>query len=331
MSLPSSSSVAKISRSDRTHVKSKGLFRTVLECPGSAANRIRLSSIKPRLDASQIDDEDSVSAWLRMIGQIPLLRADQEAQAARHARAGCASCKELLIESNFRLVVSLAKKLVKRGLNLQDLIQEGNLGLIHAVDKFEVDRGFRFTTYASFWIRQSMTRAIYNQSRVIRVPIHTLEAAIRHSRFASLMDQEMGRAATVAELAAALKVSTDVVLQLQKVNSEALSLDASVGGGSESGHIDLTMDVNSINPLAFATDACARNQIREAMTCLEDRERSVIELRFGLLDSIPRTLSEVARELNMTRERVRQIESLGMAKLKEVHDLSKLKDAFVEA
>ena len=254
--------------------------------------------------------------WLKQIGSIPLLRPDQELACARHARDGCTACKQLLIEANLRLVVNIAKRYAKRGLTLQDLIQEGNLGLMHAADKFDVDKGFRFTTYATFWVRQSISRAISNQSRTIRVPVHTLDAATRLVKAASAYEQQLGRAATVTELSAALNLPAERISHFMRVVSEPISLDGGVGEHGDSTLVEFIPDVRSHDPAMRAVSACVQGKIAEVLATLTERERAVIELRIGLHDGNARTLSEVAIELGLTRERIRQIEKDSLAKLK---------------
>jgi RNA polymerase primary sigma factor len=262
------------------------------------------------------EEEDSIRMWLKHIGSIPLLRPEQELACARHARDGCAACKQLLIEANLRLVVNIAKRYAKRGLTLQDLIQEGNLGLMHAADKFDVDKGFRFTTYATFWVRQSISRAISNQSRTIRVPVHTLDAATRLVKAASAYEQELGRAATVSELAVALDVPVERISHFMRVVSEPISLDGSVGEHGDNSLVEFIPDVKSNDPAARAVNSCVQGKIAEVLATLSERERDVIELRVGLRDGNARTLSEVATELGLTRERIRQIEKDSLVKLK---------------
>lgn len=262
------------------------------------------------------DEDDSIRLWLKQIGSIPLLRPEQEIACARHAKSGCAACKQLLIEANLRLVVNIAKRYAKRGLTLQDLIQEGNLGLMHAADKFDVEKGFRFTTYATFWVRQSISRAISNQSRTIRVPVHTLDAATRIVKAANAYEQQLGRAATIAELSAALDLPPERISHFMRVVAEPVSLDGAVGEFGESSLVEFIADATSHDPADRAVSACVQSKISEILATLSERERAVIELRTGLLDGNARTLSEVAAELGLTRERIRQIEKDSVAKLK---------------
>jgi RNA polymerase primary sigma factor len=252
---------------------------------------------------------------LRQIGRIPLLKADEETVCARHARDGCDLCKQLLIEANLRLVVNIAKRYAKRGLTLQDLIQEGNLGLIHAVEKFDVEKGFRFTTYATFWIRQSISRAISNQSRTIRVPVHTLDAATRMARAVGAYEQRIGRSATITELASALGTTPERIRHYSRIVSEPISLDGAVGEGGDAALVEFIEDEKE-DPGTVAVRSCIRGEIYSVLETLSEREREVVMLRYGLVDGHPRTLAEVADCLQVTRERIRQIEQQSLTKLK---------------
>ncbi len=282
------------------------------------------------ITSDALDPEDSLGAWMKQIGRIRLLNADQERRAAVHAKHGCLDCKWLLVEANLRLVVSLAKRYVKKGMTLQDLIQEGNLGLIHAVEKFDVDRGFRFTTYATFWIRQSIIRAVSNQSRTIRVPVHTLDAANRLTKEAVQFEQMLGRSATVYEIAQALKTTPDKIEQCFRITSDPLSLDNNVSETSEASLLEFIEDVGIEPPPHAAARSEIRNKVEQVLAFLNPKERAVIELRYGILDGTPRTLSDVATELNVTRERVRQIEQAGLTKLKNPDVSRRLADLDID-
>ncbi|HLK14721.1 MAG TPA: sigma-70 family RNA polymerase sigma factor, partial [Fimbriimonadaceae bacterium] len=230
-------------------------------CAAANYRRERAQNGKGGQVAGEVgEEEDSIRMWLRHIGSIPLLRPDQELACAYHAREGCSACKQLLIEANLRLVVNIAKRYAKRGLTLQDLIQEGNLGLMHAADKFDVDKGFRFTTYATFWVRQSISRAISNQSRTIRVPVHTLDAATRLVKMASAYEQQLGRAATVNELADALNLPADRITHFMRVVSEPVSLDGAVGEHGDNSLVEFIPDVRGHDPAARAVDECVKTK-----------------------------------------------------------------------
>ncbi len=285
-------------------------------CLGNRHRRQQLEKGRHAVAPETPEEDDSVRAWLRQIGKIPLLKPEEETQCARHARDGCEACKQLLIEANLRLVVNIAKRYAKRGLTLQDLIQEGNLGLIHAVEKFDVDKGFRFTTYATFWVRQSISRAISNQSRTIRVPVHTLDAATRMARAVGAYEQRVGRSATVNELASALGTTPERIRHYSRIVSEPISLDGAVGEGGDAALVEFIEDGEE-DPSTLALRSCIRGAILAVLEALSEREREVVLLRYGLADGYPRTLAEVADCLQVTRERIRQIEQQSLMKLKQ--------------
>lgn len=254
--------------------------------------------------------------WLQKIGRIPLLTADEEIGLAQHARLGCHDCKMALIEANLRLVVSIAKRFMGRGLSMQDLIQEGNMGLIRAVEKFDPDRGFRFSTYATWWVRQAISRAISDHGRTIRVPVHTLEAVNRMIRTASQLQQELGRDATAAEIAEALNVPVEKVEDFYRAIADPLSLDTPVGDSEDAALGEFVVDRSSETPTDAAARAMIRGRINDLLSTLGERERDVLVMRYGLLDGQPHTLEEVARCFQVTRERIRQIEQKSLKKLK---------------
>lgn len=269
--------------------------------------------------------DDSVRTWLKRIGRIPLLSADQELALARHAVCGCQECKLTLIEANLRLVVSIAKRFVNRGLSFQDLIQEGNMGLIRAVEKFDPERGFRFSTYATWWVRQAISRSISDHGRTIRVPVHAQEALSRMMRVSGLIQQELGREATYIELGEALNMSPERVQEVLRALSEPLSLETPVGEGEEASLGEFLIDMKD-SPVEIALQAYVRRKIDEVLGTLTPRERKVIVLRFGLLDGRPHTLEEVAQRLQVTRERIRQIEQKSLKKLKDPTRARTLRD-----
>jgi len=291
-------------------------------CPLGSIKR-KLKSIGPEnlsptrsFDPETLAVDDSVRTWLKRIGRIQLLTADQELALARHASTGCEGCKLMLIEANLRLVVSIAKRFVNRGLSFQDLIQEGNMGLIRAVEKFDPERGFRFSTYATWWVRQAISRAISDHGRTIRVPVHAQEALSRMMKVASLIQQERGRDATYAELGEALNMSAERVQEVLRALSEPLSLETPVGEGEEASLGEFLVD-SSDNPAEMAVQAYVRRKIEDVLATLSPRERKVIVLRFGLSDGRPHTLEEVAQHMQVTRERIRQIEQKSLKKLKD--------------
>ena len=268
------------------------------------------------LEVEGIALDDSVRMWLKRIGRIQLLTAEQEVVLARHAKTGCASCKMMLIEANLRLVVSIAKKFTNRGLSMQDLIQEGNMGLIRAVEKFDADRGFRFSTYATWWIRQAISRAISDHGRTIRVPVHTLEAVNRMMKAANALQQRLGREATSQELSIELGISQDRVQDFLRAISDPLSLETPVGESEDSSLSEFIVDRSQETPADQALRSLIRRRISTILSTLSEREREVITIRFGLEDGQPRTLEEVAKMFQVTRERIRQIEQKALKKLK---------------
>lgn len=286
-----------------------------------------LAALNPKqpLDTETLSMDDSVRSWLRRIGKIPLLSADQELQIARHAAEGCQHCKLLLIEANLRLVVSIAKRFVNRGLSFQDLIQEGNMGLIRAVDKFDAERGFRFSTYATWWVRQAISRAISDQGRTIRVPVHAQEALTRIMRISGLLQQEHGREATYSELGEALNLSAERVQEVLRVLAEPLSLDSPVGEGDEASLGEFVIDSEN-NPAESALQELVKRKIEDILSTLAPREKQVIMLRYGLGDGRPHTLEEVAQIMEVTRERIRQIEQKSLKKLKDPSRARALRD-----
>jgi RNA polymerase primary sigma factor len=275
-------------------------------------------------DAAQV--EDSVRMWLQRIGRFGLLSAEDEIQLARCARAGCPRCKKILIEANLRLVVSIAKRFVNRGLGLQDLIQEGNMGLIRAVEKYDPDRGFRFSTYATWWVRQAISRSLSDHGRTIRIPVHTLEAVNRMLRLSGQLQQSLGREATSAELGESLHLTTERVEEFQRAVFEPLSLDSPMGDSDDTSLGEFLIDRAGVNPADAAARALLRKRIEDVLSTLAEREREVIKLRYGLTDGQPHTLEEVAQCFQVTRERIRQIEQKSLKKLKHPSRLGRLQE-----
>lgn len=263
----------------------------------------------------EFPEEDSVRAWLAKVGRTPLLTVEQERIFAECAQKGCVACKAMMIESNLRLVISIAKKFLNRGLSMQDLIQEGNLGLIKAVEKFDVHKGYRFSTYATWWIRQSISRAIGDQARTIRVPLHTQESVNRIMRIAGALQQRLGRDATAEEIAMEARIPVEKVGSYHRLLSEPISLESPVGE-DDSTLGEFVEDTRALGAVRAAEQAALRRRITEVLDLLDSRERQVMLSRFGLLDGRPLTLSEIAEDLQITRERVRQIEHSALRKLK---------------
>ncbi len=260
--------------------------------------------------------EDSVRMWLRRIGRTPLLTPEQELELARLAEKGNTVCRVALVEANLRLVVSIAKKFTGRGLSIQDLIQEGNMGLIRAVEKFDYRKGYRFSTYATWWIRQAICRAISDQSRTIRVPVHTLEAVSRLMKAATKLQQSLGRDPTEQEVADELGVPPEKVRDFFRAIAEPISLEMPVGENDDAALGEFIVDSGSQTPADAAVRALVRKRIDDILGTLSEREREVILLRFGLIDGRAHTLEEVARCFQVTRERIRQIEQKSLKKLK---------------
>lgn len=264
---------------------------------------------------------DPIRAYLQEIGKIPLLTAKEEVILAKRIEAGNEESKQHLTTANLRLVVSIAKRYAKRGLDLLDLIQEGNIGLMRAVEKFDYTKGFKFSTYATWWIRQAITRAIADQARTIRIPVHMIETINKLSKVNSELTSKLGRKPSQRELAKAMGISIDKVQEIIKISQRPTSLQAPIGkgkqdGGETSSLAEIIPDEEGERPTKSAERDFLRNQIRELLGELTDRERRVLELRFGLKDSVSRTLEEVGHEFGVTRERIRQIEAKALSKLK---------------
>ena len=286
------------------------------------------------MDVDALDDlsfdnmnlDDPVKLYLREIGRVPLLSSDEEIKLAVKISEGDEYAKQRLTEANLRLVVSIAKKYVGRGMYFLDLIQEGNVGLIKAVDKFDYQKGFKFSTYATWWIRQAITRAIADQARTIRIPVHMVETINKLVRVQRQLLQDLGRDPTPEEIGAEMDMSADRVREIQKISQEPVSLETPIGEEEDSQLGDFIEDSQAIVPPDAASFSMLQEQLTQVLDSLADRERKVIELRFGLVDGHPRTLEEVGREFGVTRERIRQIESKTLAKLRHPSRSSKLKD-----
>ena len=274
--------------------------------------------------------DDSVRMWLREIGKTPLLSPEEEQRLAKMVAHGDEEAREeakrKLTLANLRLVVSIAKRYSGRGIAFSDLIQEGNLGLIRAVEKFDYRRGYKFSTYATWWIRQAITRAIADQARTIRIPVHMVETINRLMKRRSQLEQQLGRAPTPEDLAEDMGISVDKVLEIIRIAPEPLSLDTPVGEEEDSHLLDFIEDETCDSPTEAADRSLLRERIEEALRVLTDREREVIKMRFGLIDGMPHTLEEVGRRFNVTRERIRQIEAKAIKKLRNRHNCKKLRD-----
>ncbi|MDL2310921.1 RNA polymerase sigma factor RpoD [Peptostreptococcaceae bacterium OttesenSCG-928-C18] len=270
--------------------------------------------------------DDPVKMYLKEIGKIPLLTADEEVDLAKRMENGDNYAKKRLAETNLRLVVSIAKRYVGRGMQFLDLIQEGNLGLMKAVEKFDYKRGFKFSTYATWWIRQAITRAIADQARTIRIPVHMVETINKLVRIERQLIQELGRDPTNEEIAKEMGIEVEKVREVRKIAQEPVSLETPIGEEEDSHLGDFIEDESAIAPDEAANFTMLREQLNEILSTLNDRERKVLELRFGLVDGTPRTLEEVGKEFNVTRERIRQIEAKALRKLKHPSRSQKLKD-----
>ena len=270
--------------------------------------------------------EDPVRMYLKEIGKVPLLSAEEEIELAKRMELGDQEAKKRLAEANLRLVVSIAKRYVGRGMLFLDLIQEGNLGLIKAVEKFDYRKGYKFSTYATWWIRQSITRAIADQARTIRIPVHMVETINKLIRVSRQLLQELGREPTPEEIAAEMNMPVERVREILKISQEPVSLETPIGEEEDSHLGDFIQDDNVPVPADAAAFTLLKEQLEEVLGTLTEREQKVLTLRFGLEDGRARTLEEVGREFNVTRERIRQIEAKALRKLRHPSRSRKLKD-----
>lgn len=299
-----------------------GFLAFVARPDGSAPAGNKLRLIKRRQpndsdnEAVGMAVDDSVQQYLKQIGKAPLLTAEQEVELAKGIEQGNTECRRILIESNLRLVVSVAKRFMNRGLSFQDLIQEGNVGLMRATAKFNYRRGYRFSTYATWWIRQAISRAISDFGRTIRVPIHTLDTVKRFAKISSELQQKLGREPTDKEIAHAAETTPERVRNYMKIASDPISLDMPVGEAEEMGLNDFIVDSATESPSDRAAKSVLRDRIHDVLSTLEERERGVIMMRYGLADGVQHTLEQVAAAFKCTRERVRQVEQSGIRKLK---------------
>lgn len=272
--------------------------------------------------------DDSVRLYLREIGKIPLLSGEEEIELAHRIVAGDKKAKDKMAEANMRLVVSIAKRYSGRGLDFLDLIQEGNTGLLRAVEKFDPDKGFKFSTYATWWIRQAITRAIADQARTIRIPVHMVETINKLLRTQRRMTQELNREPTTEELAKELEIEPEKVEYIMKIKQDITSLDAGVGrdgeGDEESSLMEFIEDEETESPVTAATNSLLKEQVKAILGTLSDREQKIVRMRFGLDDGKSHTLEEVGQEFAVTRERIRQIEAKALAKLRKHKDAKKL-------
>ncbi|MCI8764670.1 MAG: RNA polymerase sigma factor RpoD [Lachnospiraceae bacterium] len=273
-----------------------------------------------------IGTEDPVRMYLKEIGTVPLLSADEELVLARRKAEGDEHAKERLIEANLRLVVSIAKRYTGRGMSFLDLVQEGNLGLIKGVEKFDYTKGYKLSTYATWWIRQSVTRALADQARTIRVPVHMVETINKMSKMQRKLTLELGYEPSVMELADALDMSEEKVMEIMQIAREPASLETPIGEEDDSNLGDFVADNNVVTPEGNVESVMLREHIDALLGDLKERERQVIVLRFGLEDGHPRTLEEVGKEFNVTRERIRQIEAKALRKLRNPVRSKRIRD-----
>ena len=282
------------------------------------------------LDDSEITKDininDPVRMYLKEIGRISLLSPEEELELSEKVAAGDEEAKNKLAESNLRLVVSIAKRYVGRGLLFLDLIQEGNIGLMKAVDKFDCDKGYKSSTYATWWIRQAITRALADQARTIRVPVHMVETINKMSRIQRQLTLELNREPSEEELAKKMGISIDKVREVIKISQEPVSLETPIGEEDDSHLGDFIKDESSMSPEEYATNEILKEEIKSVLMTLQVREQEVLELRFGLIDGTCHTLEEVGKKFNVTRERIRQIEAKALRKLRHPSRAKKLKD-----
>lgn len=341
------------------HVDQKAIFALIPETPENAEaldalyteladNNIEITTTDPAAagftdeweaeeeeeevttSAVYLDDDvadDSVRLYLREIGKIPLLSAEEELALAQRVVAGDKDAKDQMAEANMRLVVSIAKRYVGRGLDLLDLIQEGNTGLLRAVEKFDPDKGFKFSTYATWWIRQAITRAIADQARTIRIPVHMVETINKLLRTQRRLTQELNREPTNEEIAKEMEIDVEKVEHIMKIKQDISSLDASIRDDEEDSVLaDFIEDEDTVSPEESATGQLLKEQVKDMLGALTEREQKILKLRFGLEDGKSHTLEEVGQEFSVTRERIRQIEAKALAKLRKHRDAKKLHD-----
>ncbi len=272
--------------------------------------------------------DDSIQMYLREIGKTPLLKGADEVELAKRIAKGDVAARKRLIEANLRLVVSIAKKYMGRNLGLLDLIQEGNLGLFRAVEKFDWRKGYKFSTYATWWIRQAITRALADQSRTIRIPVHMVETLNKYAQAERQLVQDLGREPLPEEIAAEMGIEVEKVYQLKKISQETVSIDTPVGDSDEEDSYlgDFIEDPDTVTPSETAGRQLLKEYVTEIMKDLDPREQKILKMRFGLEDGVTHTLEEVGKEFGVTRERIRQIEAKALERIKEHYNISKLRD-----
>ena len=289
---------------------------------------VRLEELKrPEVDLTVEPSLDSLRLYLRSIGRVPLLSAEEEVALAKRIERGDVAAKQHMVEANLRLVVSIAKGYVGRGLTLLDLIQEGSLGLIRAVEKFDYRRGYKFSTYATWWIRQAVTRSLADKGRTIRIPVHMVERLNRLIHAERRLIQQLGREPSPAELADELECTVREVRDIMRITQQPISLEKPVGEEDDSALADFVEDASAASPFELASEALRRENVSRVLASLPRREREVIEMRYGIVGGRSRTLEEVGRAFNITRERVRQIENRTLKKLQTLPEAQQLREA----
>jgi len=294
-------------------------------------------NLKDEIIVDDVPDEskdmsvnDNVRMYLKEIGKISLLTLEEEQELSKRVAQGDEHAKNILAESNLRLVVSIAKRYVGRGLLFLDLIQEGNIGLMKAVEKFDYDKGYKFSTYATWWIRQAITRALADQARTIRVPVHMVETINKMARIERQMTLELNREPTDQELSKKMGLSVDKIAEIRKISQDPVSLETPIGEEDDSHLGDFLADERTMSPEEFATYEILKDELREVLDTLTVREKEVLELRFGLFDGSSHTLEEVGKQFKVTRERIRQIEAKALRKLRHPSRAKKLRDFLIE-
>ncbi|MBI3956952.1 MAG: RNA polymerase sigma factor RpoD [Candidatus Kerfeldbacteria bacterium] len=307
-------------------VESKGGILDVQPLEDHVLGKTKTKAERQRFDLSDISN-DSIQMYLREIGKVPLLISEEEVSLAKRKEKGDVDAQKRLVEANLRLVVSIAKKFTGRSLSLLDLIQEGNIGLFRAVEKFDYRKGYKFSTYATWWIRQAITRALADQSRTIRIPVHMVETISKFQQVSRQLIQDLGREPMPEEIAAEMGEPVEKILHIIKINQDTVSLETSVGEDDEDSTLgDFIEDTKAMTPDRVAAMQLLRDHVNEIIRDLPAREQKILEMRFGLLDGVSHTLEEVGQEFGVTRERIRQIEAKALEKIESHAGMKKLKD-----
>ena len=315
--------IAKLEKISVTPEEMEVVFKALAEAKITIKENVPDAELDKIIEGSV---DDSVKMYLKDIGKVALLTAEDEVELAKRMEEGDEEAKKILSEANLRLVVSIAKRYVGRGMQFLDLIQEGNLGLMKAVEKFDYTKGFKFSTYATWWIRQAITRAIADQARTIRIPVHMVETINKQVRATRQLLQKLGREPSPEEIAEYLGCPEEKVREIQKIAQDPVSLETPIGEEEDSHLGDFIEDDRALSPSDVAESNMLKEQLIQVLNTLTPREEKVLRLRYGLDDSHPRTLEEVGKEFNVTRERIRQIEAKALRKLRHPNRLKKLKD-----